>query len=110
MTCFLPPANEDWGKVIFSQASVCARGGVFVQGEGVYVQWGGLCPVGGSLSRGVSVQGVSVQEGLCPGGLCQGDPRTVKSGRYASYWNAFLLFCVFVAVIGGRRSIIFVGH
>ena len=31
---------------------------------------------------------------LCPGGgLCPGrpPPRTVKSGRYASYWNAFLL-------------------
>ena len=30
--------------------------------------------------------------GLCPGGLCQGDPqpRTVKSGRYAFHWNAFL--------------------
>ena len=45
---------------------------------------GGLCP-GGSLSMGV-------------GGLCQGNPRTetpsprtVTSGRYATYWNAFLL-------------------
>ena len=24
---FLPPANEVWGKVIFSQASVCPRAG-----------------------------------------------------------------------------------
>ena len=36
--------------------------------------YGGLC-LGGSLSRGVSVQGslsraVSIQGGLCPGGLC----------------------------------------
>ena len=23
------------------------------------------------------------------------DPQTVKSRRYASYWNAFLLFCIF---------------
>ena len=49
----------------------------------------------GSLSREVSVQGVSIwgslsKGGFCPGGLCQGDPRTVTSGRYASYWNAFL--------------------
>ena len=42
---------------------------------------------------GVSVQG----EFLFRGGLCQGDPRTVTCGRYASYWNAFLLsiFSVF---------------
>ena len=37
--------------------------------------------VGGSLSG----------RSLSRGGLCQGDPHTVKSGRYASYWNAFLL-------------------
>ena len=36
----------------------------------------GLCPAGG-----VSVWG----------SLCHGDPPTVMSGRYASYWNAFLL-------------------
>ena len=53
----------------------------------------------GSVSRGVSVQGslfrgVSVQGGLCPEGLCNRDPRTIKTGRYASYWNAFL-FCMF---------------
>ena len=58
----------------------------------------GLCPVGslpgGSLSSrglcpvGVSVQGVSVQLQTPP-------PGTVKSGRYASYWNAFL-FKVFI--------------
>ena len=51
---------------------------------------GGLCPgrslLGGSLSRKVSAQGVSVW-----GVLCQGDPRTVMCGRYASYWNAYLL-------------------
>ena len=75
---------------------------------------------GGSLSRGVSVLGflfeevsvqggslyrwVSVQGGLCPGGflsrgggLCPGESllgtlsRTFTCGRYASYWNAFLL-------------------
>ena len=41
----------------------------------------------------------SVHEGggLCPGGQRpisrQRPPRTVKSGRYASYWNAFLFTC-----------------
>ena len=50
---------------------------------------GGL-PPGGSLSRGLCSEGVSVQGYL--GGLCERDtpPRTVKSERYASYWNAFL--------------------
>ena len=60
---------------------------------------GDLCP-GGSLSRGSLSKGVSVQGGLCPvGGLCPGGgsllgrtpARTVTGGRYASYWNAFLL-------------------
>ena len=52
---------------------------------------GGLCP------------GASLSGGVCPGGVCvwgvclyQGDPQgTVKSGRYASYWNAFLLVYIF---------------
>ena len=49
-----------------------------------------------SVCHSVHRRGLS----LCPGwgvsvkeGLCQGEPpRTVKSGRYASYWNAFLFF------------------
>ena len=90
-----------------------------VQGWGISIWGRGLCPgvlcprrslSRGSLSRGslskeVSVQGVSIQSGLClvgvgglcprvgvsvQGGLSPGTPRTVKSGRYASYWNAFL--------------------
>ena len=57
-----------------------------VPSRGVSVQWG-LCPGGGSLCPGGSdlcpgVQGVSVRE----------TPRMVTSGRYSSYWNAFLLF------------------
>ena len=84
--------------------------GIYVQGRslssGVSVQ-GGLYP-GGSLPRvslskgggvcwGISVQGVSVQGVSVQGGLCWGDPLpdrdppgTVTSGRYASYWNAYL--------------------
>ena len=65
----------------------------------------GLCP-GGSLSKG----------GLCLGDLCSGNslgclclgvfarktPRTVKSGQYTSYWNAFLFSkCMLLADSGG---------
>ena len=46
---------------------------------------GDLYP-GGSLSRGVSVQRVSVSTFLS-----RETPRTVARGRYASYWNTFLL-------------------
>ena len=54
-------------------------GGSLSGGGGISVSvQGGIC-LGGSLSRGVSVQGglcpVSLcPGGLCPGGLCQGDP------------------------------------
>ena len=68
----------------------------------VSVQEWSLCPEVESLSRGtsvwgrVSVQGISVRGSLSRGGLCQRDPqqrppRMVKGGRYASYWNAFLV-------------------
>ena len=89
---------------------LCPRG---VLSRGVSVQ-------GESLSRGVSVWGVSVQGGLCLGGFCleslsegvfvslsggslsEGSlsgrpPHTVMRGRYASYWNAFLLVYYFVS-------------
>ena len=58
---FLPTANEVCGKVLFSHVFVCSDGG--------------LCPRG-SLSRGVSVRKIV--------------PGMVKSGKYVSYWNAFL--------------------
>ena len=68
-------------KVMFSRVFVCP-------------QVGGLCVFTGFclVTGGVSVQGRSLSGGwsLSRGGLCQGDPLTVKSGRYASYWNAFL--------------------
>ena len=99
---FTPVCDSVHGGVSLSRVSLCPG---WVSVQGALYPWG-LCP-GGSLSRGVSVQGVSVQGvsvqgGLCPGGLCpggslswgicQGDPRTVKSRQYASYWNAFLFF------------------
>ena len=63
---------------------------------------GGLCPGGlcigvsvwGSLYGGLCLGVVSVLESLSGGGgLCQGDG-TVKSGRYASYWNVFLFILI----------------
>ena len=58
--------NCSCGKVMFSQARVYPQGGICP---------GVLCVYGGSLSRG------------CLSGRPRG---TVKSGRYASYWNASL--------------------
>ena len=48
---------------------------------------------GGSVSRRVYIWGGLClgREGLSPGGSLSGRPtRTVMSGWYASYWNAFL--------------------
>ena len=84
-----PRGSPSWG--ISVPGGLCPRGlclrGSLSQGvsPGGASLSGGLCP-GRSLSRGVSVQGVSVME----------TPRMVMSGRYASYWNAFLLELVIV--------------
>ena len=41
----LPPANEVWGKVIFSQVSVCPQRGLCMMSLPVWSLWGGgLCP------------------------------------------------------------------
>ena len=63
---FLPPANEVWGKVICLQVCVCPQGGM--PGPG-------------------GCEGCLVTGGDPPGGYC--------CGRYASYWNAFLLHLAF---------------
>ena len=39
---------------------------------------------------GVCVQRVSVWGASVQSGLCRETPQNQKSGRYASYWNAFL--------------------
>ena len=79
MTTLLPPANEVWRKVMFLHAStilvhrgegVCLRRGVY------YIQ--GLSRSPRSTSRRICVWGVGRR------------PPYSKSGRYASYWNAFL--------------------
>ena len=89
----LPPANEVWGKVMFLHMSVILSTG-----------GGGLC----MMSLPVQLPGpMFLPEDLCPEGTlpegslfrgsCQGyhpdrdPPHMGKSGRYTSYWNAFLL-------------------
>ena len=92
-------------------------GTVCIQGEGLHPGKGGLHPGGrglhprGSAIRGACIQGVSIQwstsgglhlGSLHPGGSASGRiPHPLRymgyygvrseSGRYASYWNAFLL-------------------
>ena len=79
----LPPANEVWGKVIFSEACVknSVRGGA----------WSGGCLVPGVPGRGGGVPAPG--GGACSwGGVPGGDPPDgYCCGRYAFYWNAFLL-------------------
>ena len=52
------------------------------------------CLAGGSLYvTSCLARGGSLSGGVCPGGrgsLSGRSPYTIKSGRYASYWNAFL--------------------
>ena len=66
-----------------SVGGVSIQGSLWLQGGCLWLQVGCLWLQGGvSDCRGVS---------LTAGGLCQGDTsHTVKSGRYASCWNAFL--------------------
>ena len=71
-----------------SRGSLSRRWGSLSKGESLSSGGLCLCPEGG-LSPG----------GLCPGGLCPGESvretsHTVKSGQYASYWNAFLFYFV----------------
>ena len=74
----LPPANEVWGKVIFSEA--CVKNSVHSGGRGVQAHTGG----GGS--QHALRQTPPPADGYC-------------CGRYASYWNAFLLNQLFKYVI-----------
>ena len=79
-----------FAKVMFSQVSVCPQGGLDLcpggSRSGGSLSRGGLY-AGGSVCRGVSGQGRSLSGGSL---VMETPPRTVTSGRYASYWNAFL--------------------
>ena len=87
--------QRSWAKVMFLQASVIlSTGGDLVQG-GVSNFSGGLQFFGGSPIFGV---GPPIFRGGSPifRGVLQffgggGSPIWLMSGRYASYWNAFLL-------------------
>ena len=48
---FLPPSNEVWGKVMFSQVFICPRGGGCLQSGG----WGSASRGRGDLHRGVGI-------------------------------------------------------
>ena len=54
---FLPPANEVWGKVMFSQVFVCPREGGWLPRIRSYMTRGHLPPPGGSASEGVCIRG-----------------------------------------------------
>ena len=109
-----------FAKVMFSQVFVCPQGRVFVSVQvglhpgGVSVQEG-FC-LGGSLSRGslfskgslstgLSVQGVSVQVDTCPGVFVRETPHMVTSGWYTSYWNALLydIITLKIPTASGRK-------
>ena len=68
----LPPANEVWGKVMFFHPSVSYS-----------------VHVGGGCIPACNGQGGMWPRGMWPGGCDHGGVRST-SGRYASYWNAFL--------------------
>ena len=100
--CFLPPANEVWGKVMFLHLCVILFTGGWLPSMHDRSHDQG---VGGSASRGRSAsKGVCIGGGLhagvvvCIWGVGQTPLPEIDgilwdrstSGRYASYWNAFL--------------------
>ena len=116
--CYYRPQTK-FAKVMFLQVSVCPRGGIhgclggawLLRGEGgtYVVAWGGVhgcsrgacvvAPGGAWLLRGACVVAPGGVHG-CSGGM-HGFFHEIRSmsGRYASYWNAFLLEHVIVELI-----------
>ena len=80
---FITIRNSSCGKVTFSQASVILSGGG-LHARGCAWQGVCVCMAGGHAWRGCAWQGDmrGRKDGHC-------------SGRYASYWNAFL-FIIFI--------------
>ena len=94
---FLPPANEVWGKVMFLHPSVSHSvhgGGGSIFSRGMLSLAGGAVLNGGvpRLAGGVSsLAGGAVLSSTPPLRMAEdGTPLWLTSGRYASYWNAFL--------------------
>ena len=102
-----------FAKVIFLQVSVCPQGGVHGPwvGGGMCGTWqgcawqGGACVAGGMCGGGVCMvggmhgrEGHAWWHGCMVGGehVCHSRYYEIWSmrGRYASYWNAFLLLCL----------------
>ena len=81
---FLPPANEVWGKVIFSQASVIlfTGGGV----HGMHAPWAHTPP---GKHTPWACTPPHLRAHMPPDGYYE---MWSMSGWYASYWNAFFLF------------------
>ena len=83
----LPPANQVWGKVVFHRCLSVHKGGIclWVQecasGSGVHTPWT-------PPPRNTHTHWTHTSPGTPPGHAPS--PRST-SGRYASYWNAFLL-------------------
>ena len=87
----VPPANEVWGKVIFLHLSVILfKGGVPGQ-----VPPGKYTPLAGTPPGRYTPQQVHPQQVPPPGPATHAGIRST-SGRYASYWNAFLFLLVLV--------------
>ena len=80
--------KEVWGKVIFSEASVCPIWDGSLYDVTSYLASGPMFLLRGSLS----LVPCSYQGGL---GGCM-SPLDRKSGRYTSNWNAFLLIITFM--------------
>ena len=104
---FLRPANEVWGKVIFSEACVknFVRGGAWLLGGRAWLPGGMRGCWGGMRGRwGACV--VAGGHAWLPRGGCIGyDEIRSMSGRYASYWNAFLLLFIFWQLKNPNRNL-----
>ena len=72
--CIITRSQTNFAKVMFLQVFVCLQVGCLSRG--------GVCP-----GESLCLVGVSVRGSLSG----RPAPRTVKSLRYVSYWNAFLL-------------------
>ena len=88
--------QRSWGKVIFSQASVILLTGRNASSRGCFL-------LGGCFLGGCFLGGVPPPRGeLPPGGASsrRGGPGGdgYCCGRYASYWNAFLLNCLLTVI------------
>ena len=88
----LPPTNEVWGKVMFSQASVILSTGEGLHSGGGSASGGSALGGGGLHQEGCLHPGVSASRGLGKALLpIRYYGKRSTSGRYPSYWNAFLV-------------------